>query len=29
VGTDDWATARVTGTPRSRTAPMISLTLRT
>jgi hypothetical protein len=29
VGTDDWAAARVTGTPRSKTAPMISLTLRT
>jgi hypothetical protein len=28
-GTDDWAAARVTGTPRSRTTPMISLTLRT
>jgi hypothetical protein len=29
VGTDDWGAAWVTGTPRSKTAPMISLTLRT
>src|SRR5918994_3900111 len=29
VGTDDWAAARVPGAPRSKTAPMISVILRT